>query len=102
MDDLNKHQKYKTDIIKSDLASARKQGKTYNEMHEEAFQSDKAKGALSEKAVKEHHAYELYSPKEVRAEVENWKTGAGRGQVNPRMGHDAGEMGKKWQDTFDK
>jgi hypothetical protein len=62
----------KTAFIKADLAQARRRGQTYNEMHAEERESGYKKGALSKAAYDAGRAYELYSPAEVRKEVDSW------------------------------
>ena len=63
----------------TDLGNAKKEGKTYNQYYEDSFQDAKKKGILNADAVKNHRAYELDEPKNVRARVDNKNVGAGRG-----------------------
>lgn len=71
-------------------------GKTYNQAYEEEYQSNVKAGILSKDAKAKHRAYEMETPKNVRGIVDSDKAGAGQGS----RGKDAGELGKKWSDTF--
>ena len=52
--------------IADDLQQARKKGQSYNKYHADRAKESYDKGAVSKKGV----AYEMYSPKEVKASVE--------------------------------
>lgn len=73
------NQRSREAMSETDLANAKKQGKTYNEYYEDSFQDAKKQGILNSDAIKNHRAYELDAPKDVRARVDNRDVGAGRG-----------------------
>jgi len=58
--------KRKKAVIGDDLAAARKQGKTYNQMFADEREQQRKEGKLREDAYKAGRALELYTPKEVR------------------------------------
>ena len=91
----------KKTLIKQALTEAKKQGKTYNQMYEDEFKASVKKGELNSDAIKNYRAYERYSPKEVRQEVDSWTP-----EENTRAQYEhekaAGGAGtesfKKWKD----
>jgi hypothetical protein len=56
--------------IALDLEEARKRGQTYNQMHASEREKGRKSGLLNEDAYKAGKAYELRTPKEVRAEYD--------------------------------
>ncbi len=59
-------------IVESDLAEAKRQGKTYNEFYADERESQYKKGMLSKDAYKKGEAYELVTPKRVREIVDKY------------------------------
>lgn len=59
-------------IVESDLAEARRQGKTYNKFYSDEREKQYKSGMLSKKAYDQGRAYELATPKEVRNIVDNF------------------------------
>jgi len=57
----------KKQVIADDLSAARRSGRTYNQMFAEEREKQRKSGQLREDAYKAGRAYELYTPKEVRA-----------------------------------
>ena len=69
-------------IIKDDLAEAKRQGKTYNQMYADTRKEQYKKGMLSKEAYDKGRAYELYTPKEVREVVDKYISPNSRAQYN--------------------
>jgi len=59
-------------IVESDLAEARRQGKTYNQMYADEREKQFKSGMLSKEAYNKGLAYELATPKQVREIVDNY------------------------------
>ena len=73
----------RSDLIKQDLAEARRQGKTYNQMYADTREEQYRKGQLSKSAYNKGLAAEMYTPAEVRKEVDSWP------QPNTRQQYEA-------------
>ena len=88
----------------SDLATARKAGKSYKQFYKDSAARDKAAGILNEEAAAAGRAYELDSPEEVEAREANKRAGAGRGSKNPPAVKSEGvkEMLQEVQDAKDR
>ena len=59
-------------MVESDLAEARRQGKTYNQMYADEREKQYKSGMLSKDAYDKGLAYELATPKKVREIVDNY------------------------------
>jgi hypothetical protein len=59
-------------IVESDLAEARRQGKTYNQMYADEREKQFKSGMLSKEAYNKGLASELATPKQVREIVDNY------------------------------
>jgi hypothetical protein len=70
-------------LVESDLASARKEGKTYNQFYADTRESQYKQGMLSKDAYKRGEAYELIPPKKVRKIIDTYPT------INSKKQYDA-------------
>lgn len=69
-------------MVESDLAEAKRQGKTYNQMYADERKAQYERGALSKAAYNKGLALELATPKQVREIVDNYP------QINSRAQYD--------------
>lgn len=59
-------------MVESDLAEAKRQGKTYNQMYADERKAQYERGALSKDAYSKGLALELATPKQVREIVDKY------------------------------
>ena len=85
MSEAEYRQRSRESMTEHDLQRARDKGMTYNAMYKKQAAEDAASGNMNAAAVKAGRAYELDTPEDVRARVDNQKVGGGRGNVNPAV-----------------